>query len=721
MKLIRLWSIISLGFLCPNWINAQGIFTVSDPQMGWPNYRATIESATITVRPVGLYSEIGLYLTVSAKDASFQAGTALEAVLRFDLPKTAMVNDSWLWVDSTIIQAKILDRWTASSIFENIVNRRKDPSILTKDNEGSYTLRIYPLLKGQSRKIKISYLILGEWGTQDVKTTLPADILLSGYGGDSSVVDIHLILNDTWKNPRLISHPDLLFSTRQDSALGQIHSTRLEKGSIKDKKLTLSLPTPMKNGLFLARYGTDQQGYYQLALQPDQFLTQYQNAAPRHILVLVHFSEAANYGLPLASVLDPISAQLKQNLRPQDFFNVIVGHFEGVPIAPDWIAGQPEEIDRIFNAIKKAGVNSFNLPGLMAKGISYAREKGVKARIILFANSITEGDYTTSTDLLKELSKLNESVGSPFFIADYSAAQRYYNYSNGLQINNNYLYNNLARATKGDYQEWRSCCSSNLETLAKLIIENALSDKANLDLHTALKNGFCYNRYNLNQSNEFVDLRKPLYQIGRYQGQWPFMVEVSGGDGPNLFFDASTIDGSATISTDSTGMDVWTGAYLAALEQDESNNSYVQTAIYTSIQERILSRYTAFLCLEPSLGGEPCLKCWTQTQTIIISTRDLQDSLVLSKISPNPFRERVMIQLKFKELIDLSNARIAVYNHLGQVVRTFSDVPKGKVQDLELHWDGNSDGGVEVPPGVYIFRLQTPSGQYSRKLVKLDR
>jgi flagellar hook assembly protein FlgD len=80
-----------------------------------------------------------------------------------------------------------------------------------------------------------------------------------------------------------------------------------------------------------------------------------------------------------------------------------------------------------------------------------------------------------------------------------------------------------------------------------------------------------------------------------------------------------------------------------------------------------------------------------------------------------------MIQLKFKELIDLSKAHISVYNHLGQVVRTFSDVPKGKVQDLELHWDGNSDRGVEVPPGVYIFRLQTPGGQYSRKLVKLGR
>ncbi len=69
-----------------------------------------------------------------------------------------------------------------------------------------------------------------------------------------------------------------------------------------------------------------------------------------------------------------------------------------------------------------------------------------------------------------------------------------------------------------------------------------------------------------------------------------------------------------------------------------------------------------------------------------------------------------MIQLQFKDLIDLSNAKILVYNHVGQVVRTFSDVPKGKIQNLELQWDGRSDGGAEVPAGMYIFRLQTPTG-----------
>lgn len=80
-----------------------------------------------------------------------------------------------------------------------------------------------------------------------------------------------------------------------------------------------------------------------------------------------------------------------------------------------------------------------------------------------------------------------------------------------------------------------------------------------------------------------------------------------------------------------------------------------------------------------------------------------------------------MIQLRFKELMDLSKARVAIYNHLGQRIRSFNGLPQGKVQELELQWDGANDTAQEVPAGVYIFRLQTEGGQFSRKLIKLGQ
>ena len=210
-------------------------------------------------------------------------GQQLEAVLNFSLPKNSIVNDSWLWIDSTIIKAKILDRWTASTIYENIVNRRRDPSILTKEGNDRYILRIYPLIMGASRKIKINYLVPGAWSPRDVQTLLPAEIFRSSLGGTPEI-DIRAFLETPWQNPTLPSHPEVVFTPNNDPVLGKYYATRLPKGSLDNRGLSFCVNAPLKNGLFLSRYGNDEQGYYQMVLFPDQLLEFTQNIKPKRIM-----------------------------------------------------------------------------------------------------------------------------------------------------------------------------------------------------------------------------------------------------------------------------------------------------------------------------------------------------------------------------------------------------------------------------------------------------
>lgn len=725
MELRRFCLVIALGMLCLLLGKAQqASFIVLNPQQNWYQYNATLEEATITLRPVGLYTEVGLYLTVSANETPVQKGTQLEAVLNFSLPANSIVNDSWLWIDSTIIRAKILDRWTASTIYENIVNRRRDPSILTKEGNDRYTLRIYPLIMGERRKVKINYLVPGNWSTQAVQTLLPVNILHS-TNRPTPAVNIRAFLEGAWQNPTLPSHPELSFRAKNDPKLGKYYEVVVPSQSLSNRDLSFSLSAPLKNGLFLSRFGDDQQGYYQMALFPDQILASTQNLKPKHLMVLLHYSQttAAN-GFTQAQLLDQIRNQLKRVLRPQDYFNVILAGINQRVLSKTWIQAAPTKMDSVFLELSKGSISGINLPGLLAKGIETIKASGTEgAKVLLFANSNSEWGLDMANELIKELSILKGSSDIPFYIMDYTMRNTNYNYINSRPYwGNEYFYLNWSRLTQGDFLQMYSCCNI-FENAASKILDLTLTEAGTLDLHTALQNGFCYNRYNLNQgaNEEINDLRKPILQVGRYQGKWPFVVELSGSYGNQLFFDGLTVPSYDVNITDSTGVDTWVGNFIASLEKNSFSNSNTAEIIRASIRERVLSLYTAFLCLEPAQGGEPCRNCQDQSQGSTVGTRDLQDSLVLSKISPNPFRERVMIQLKFKELIDLSKAHISVYNHLGQLVRTFSDVPKGKVQDLELHWDGNSDGGEEVPPGVYIFRLQTPSGQYSRKLVKLDR
>ena len=118
--------------------------TVRDPRR-WRNGQGTIEEAVFSIRPKGLYMECGMYLTFSARDLSFDNNDSLEVEFEFDLPHGSIVHDSWLWIEGDIIRGEIMDKWTAASIYENIVRRRRDPSILFKRGNNNYELRIFPM------------------------------------------------------------------------------------------------------------------------------------------------------------------------------------------------------------------------------------------------------------------------------------------------------------------------------------------------------------------------------------------------------------------------------------------------------------------------------------------------------------------------------------------------------------------------------------------------
>ncbi|MEE9430765.1 MAG: VIT domain-containing protein [Melioribacteraceae bacterium] len=116
----------------------------------------------------GAYIEYGLYLTFSAKNIGFTHTDTVEVVMDFYLPKNSIVSDSWLWIGEDIIRGKILDKWTASQIYEDIVQRRKDPSILHKVNADRYQLRIFPMAGDESRKVKLTYLVPANWTSKTV-------------------------------------------------------------------------------------------------------------------------------------------------------------------------------------------------------------------------------------------------------------------------------------------------------------------------------------------------------------------------------------------------------------------------------------------------------------------------------------------------------------------------------------------------------------------------
>lgn len=726
--LCRYIVILVLSFLFFEIGSAQtGHFIIHPPQQTAENYifPGNINEAFISIRPVGVYAEIGLELTLSVKPGIAQRGDSLEASLAFMLPENSIVNGYWLWVDSTLVEGKIQDRWAASTIYQHIIQGKQDPSILTKDGQ-NYRLRIYPLFEGQRRKIKINYLVPCQWSTESVQTPLPLAILRSSRDSIPSV-HIQAFLEKNWENPALIEASDINFKRDSSLATGNYFTARLTHKSLSREELNFSLTPPLTNGTFVVHTGSAEQGYFQMVALPDQVLQNTRIDEPERLLVLIQNQAEATPEMDQLQLLEIIKKQLQLVLEPDDFFSVISTSTSGVQVvSPTWLPASSTEINRVFTALQAQDIQSDSLADVLRKGIEFFKNNAQSGKIILFANSSSEGSVITANRLVDELDSLRSGRSMPFFIADYATSNTpNYLIDGSFYYGNRFFYLRWTSKTEGILLQQKHQYAD-FATLVPQLFNSIFAVKGPLDVRLNLQNGICFSTYELNNYAGTFDLTTPLLITGRYQGTGPFELWLSGTNDQQLPLSLPFNDQNKV--NDELGEDAWTGNFIQRMEKNiglytaqRNDPDTIQRIVAASQAQSILSNYTAFVCLQSGTNVEPCQPCMRMETGGALSTRNAPNSLVLSKISPNPFRERVMIQLKFKELMDLSKAHMAIYNHLGQVVRVFKELPQGKVQDLELQWDGTNGAGQEVPAGVYIFRLQAGSGHLTKKLIKLER
>jgi hypothetical protein len=82
---------------------------------------------------------------------------------------------------------------------------------------------------------------------------------------------------------------------------------------------------------------------------------------------------------------------------------------------------------------------------------------------------------------------------------------------------------------------------------------------------------------------------------------------------------------------------------------------------------------------------------------------------------PNPFNPETQIAF---DLPQAGRVELTVYNVLGRRIVTLA----GGTFEAGSHsvsWDGRDESGTSVSSGVYFYRLETPSGSVSRKMVLL--
>jgi hypothetical protein len=327
------------------------------------------------------------------------------------------------------------------------------------------------------------------------------------------------------------------------------------------------------------------------------------------------------------------------------------------------------------------------------------------------SNSAQFDDYLVANILLKDLMKLITNKTS-IHIADFQSKFTYYQNVNGKYYSGNeYLYLNLSKLSFGSFTSTR-------EGMQELkVIEKAFTNLAgnisSLDIYTRLNNGYCFGRIHFNDSENSVSSQVPIMQIGKFLGDGQFEIEFSGQTEGDFFTSEITVDMGDVYETDSTLAKIWNGRYISDLEKKtNSNNQEINDIIYKSIDSRVLSLYTAFLCLEDT--SYYCQGCDDETE--LVSSEEtfvLTDSMV---IYPNPFFDKVDIEI-FSEYPD-QVISLAIFDLNGKIIFEFDKELFENEREIKIIWDGISQSGVEVHKGMYFVICKTKNGVITKRLIK---
>lgn len=699
-------NFIFLILFCPFFsaflpLSAQNSLYMGDPRNSWWREWGSMEEVTVTTKPQGAYIECGLYITFSAKGTQwYNRADSLEISYKFELPEGSVVYDSWLWIGNDIIKAKILDRWTASAIYEGYVKRRTDPSILFKNGDNQYELKIFPMAGNQKRRVKISYLVPATWSRDRIRAALPIPALRASRLSPKLV--ILAWQNAHGKAPELPLMSGAL--TNQNAAQPEVFQGNFANWNFPSD---ITYDSPAKKGYYLSTYEHKGENFYQVSFLPG-FLTNVQKS--KKIAFLFDYDAAGSTITDISRLLSTSKFLLRQYLNETDSFNLIFSNLNIQRASEHWMPATYANVEAAFVHAEKQLSSYSNFSALVLNGIQFVRQQGGKGQLLLMSNASQFCNLQVANTLLNDMmAQMPPAAPVPIHTVSYYDRGQVYMYVNGTYYYaNEYLLGTLSAMTKGNAQNVQNKGFDNALTAC---LNNTESNIEAFDFHTKLADGFCYGRFYPQETQEVVFANSAVVQIGKYKGDFPFEIEISGELDGQVLHGEISVPRSEVTQGDSLLREMWFGHYIGLLEADRPENNIIQEIISTSMKERVLSRYTAFFCPEDT--SLICRQCLDETKLTGTSVAILPDSSLMAW--PNPFRETVTLVIQ-QSPGAAKDAQLDIMTIDGRLVQTFSiSAAEGKTT---IEWDGNDAEGGSTGAGVYLAILKTG---HKTKVLKLIR
>lgn len=202
-------------------------------------------------------------------------------------------------------------------------------------------------------------------------------------------------------------------------------------------------------------------------------------------------------------------------------------------------------------------------------------------------------------------------------------------------------------------------------------------------------------------------------------GSFPLKIEISGVYNSEIFSNLAVISEEDIYEADSQSETIWIGNYISSLETGYESNEDVNNIISLSLDNNILSLYTAFLALEPGDTSEFCYDCDPEDDLIIaVDDNDdfeIADSLFI-KAYPNPFNPTTTLNVNLPKNVEQSEISMKIYSVLGEEIMSFDPLEYATSRKFQLSWNGLNKYGQTVSTGIYFFVV---SSKEIRQTIKL--
>lgn len=687
--------------------------TVRDVDYAWDDHPGTIEKTTISVKPKGIYTEYGMYYTFSTHGTPFNANASLEVNMEFKLPVEAEVTDMWLWVGEDIMRAEVMDKWTAQQVYDDIVDIRVDPAILKKVAPGEYKISIFPLMVELPRRIKITYIVPNnKVGDESLRiSALPINIMNLSKTERS---DLHILYwpEEGEQAPEFIEDVDFSLQTLNHEQLGTYYQLDVsDVKSLSSLNLKYGKPSPVSSFAGVYSDPFSNENFYQLEINPNEI---FDINTPKKAVFLFDVVEDNISNFDIDNILPELKQTILSEFNNTDYFNIMFSGMVTGVVSNEWISADAETVEATFANLTSENFNNYtSLPTLLIDGISFIQgiQKGEnEGSIVLITSSNSHGDLDQANALIDNFVALTENKIAIHIIDLDNTSSNMHNIGNIWFKGNEYLYFHLSTQTVGEVSSLRNRSYFEMLNSTLPLMSGYFSA---IDIYTTMNSGFTFANYDLSSTSGMVYLDKPYKRIGKYTGELPLKVIASAQSPSGEYYNEEiSITESDIVQTDSVSKTIWAGQYIRDMYSQDQTNMAISEIINRSIDDRILTNYTAMLALEPDDEHIPYLDD-DEEGYLGIDEENMLDSLNYDlnlENYPNPFNPTTTISYK---LNTDAHVNLSVFNTTGELVAVLSNENKDAGKHAIVF------NGSSLASGIYFSTLSVNSKVACRKRMVL--